>query len=280
MSLFIYHDKKLYADTRKVVNFPNGDMLTPCIESKVFATPHCLVGMAGIPFKENRYVDYITAIECIGALCDEIKRMEENALVSVNGELKKLNTEMIDKVAYEVACLDIFKDKPFLAVTKRHVWVRTDADVHMVVDTLDVGLAAVGSGEIFAKIALMNNVHPSRIYPEMRSVGIPVGEQFEVHDTDTLSDAMPPFLSPQVWYYVIALLTTWSKKDIKNEEFLNDFYYLVMSICAKKDCSKMSARAFKFIDRFAKDWVGEKKFRNRVSYKRLAQFIEKQRKAQ
>ncbi len=278
MSLFIYHENKLYADTRKVVNFPNGEIIVPCIESKVVTRPYCYVGMAGIPHAADFYTDYVTALEALTALDKNILRMQDNALVSVNGELTGLRHKLIAKVTLLLASIDKFKELPFMAVTKRNVWVKSNdaPNVYLFDEASEV--AAMGSGELFAKITLMNNVHPSLIYPRLRSVGIPVGEQFEVFDRAGLCDAEPPFLYRKVWAYIIAVLSRAFDKKGENAELLMDMYYLGLLLASPKYGAKLDARRFKIIDRFALDYANDKKFRNSKPYKRLTEFVNKEMK--
>lgn len=280
MSLFIYQDGTLYADKRKVVNFPGGEIIKASIESKVIKTPYCFIAVGGFPHEDtSTYTDFVTALECLFAITKKLQALADNALKSSKKEINKFLSTVVDGAATAVGQATDFKDRPFLAMCHRRVWYYGIESTSVAWAEHHKDMAVVGTGELFAKILLTNNIHPKDVYPAGRKVGIPIGEVCETYHLKDISDVEPPYMKRAVWMYVIDKLRSVKNMSEQLDNFV-DFLYFISLFSSKRKDVKLAGQRFITVDAFIHDWNNDKKFREKAFYKSLRDlFIEKQKEA-
>lgn len=277
MTLFIYQNDKLYADMRKIVNFPNAEIIKPSIETKVCVTPYCIVAMGGIPFPENDYLDTITKLEAVVEMREILLERYKKKPSKIYREF--INFEKILLTAVEsLVALTKYDGHTFIAMTAKHVWCKTGNPGDPIRRYENEGNCAAGAGDEFAKILLTNGIDPEKIYPAIRKVGIPVGENFQVFKRSQINTKLkPPVRSRDLWIDVAHGMINSEGSD-KYVELIQDlmFFIGVISIPPGKRLRKFSEKNLKSVEHFIHDWNTKKTFKKDETYLKIAPVVEEQ----
>lgn len=208
MSTFIYQNGVLYADTRKIVNFPKRQMMLAVSDSKVTSNAWSHVATGGFEKSDGWWRDIyrlLSIVESFYALFDVLQEISKNDKeLLIKALAMKLDTmKLLD--LYLKAEASIISE-PFLALTKRRVYgfdgdlVEPGCVAKIIVHSLD-SIEAIGSSCNAARILLINGVHPKEIYRVLRDGYAPVGETCEEFNVSSLSDAIAPWCDLNVWIY-------------------------------------------------------------------------------
>lgn len=227
MSTFIYQNGILYADTRKIVNFPKRQMMLATNESKVKSNSWSHVAIGGFE-KDNDWWDIfyrsLTVMESFYALISVLDIMSEqdknrrNQYRQMLKDVKALQTRFGKKMA-------TYYDDSFLVVTKRRVYgfdgdLATCGDTpQLLVHALD-SIESVGSSAPAARILLINGVPPAEIYKLLREGYSPTGETCEEFRVADLSNAIAPWSHESTWISCIKFLSasTGDKDNLSDRE--------------------------------------------------------------
>lgn len=211
MSTFIYQNGILYADTRKIINFPGREMMGSTIESKVNSNAWSHIAVSGFEKQDTWYRrlrQRLTVIECFYALVDVLNEIIKHK-PDIEADATEMIIDLMDLVDGYIETVSASITEPFLAVTKRHVYGfdgdLADTKTKIVVHETN-SIEVVGSAYHAARILLFNGVAPKDIYTILRHGYAPVGENFEQFKISDLSDAMAPWCGRDVWIYYAAEL--------------------------------------------------------------------------
>lgn len=275
MTLFIYQNDKLYADTRKTSSFPNAEVIKPVMETKVVKTPYCMIAMGGIPLPPEEYIDQITLIESICAVREVMLSIyddDEGAIRSDYVSFEKVLQHAITAVTESKR----FLEKTFVAMTAENVWCMTGNPGDPIRRYENNGSCAAGAGDEFAKILLTNDISPEDIYPASRRVGIPVGETCEIHHRSELNAKLkPPFRSRIMWISVLRDMIN-REDSIEKADLLKDLMFFVDIINVNKApyCGKFSKQLRKILMLWIHDRNNKQFYKNTADYKKFAKIID------
>lgn len=208
MSTFIYQNGVLHADTRKIVNFPNREMITTQKESKVFVDKWCYIATAGFevsPFELGQIKKAITVIQS----CREVAKTVKEAMRGSKTH-RNMNAFLIDLHAFEnllcTAMSNLIKTTPFLAVTRNNVFgFEGELALGKLINSISVqksdSVEVIGSAQHAARVLLLNGVPAPDIYPILRNGNAPTGETCEKFEIKKLKDLAPPWTYQGVWWF-------------------------------------------------------------------------------
>lgn len=230
MSTFIYQNQQLFADTRKIVNFPNREMCAIRDESKVYKLGWCYLACGGFELSAlalTQILKSITVLESVAAVKSVLRECPKNGhLNSFLSAFQRYEESLKDAITKQL------DDSNFLAVTRKAVYgnegpLVLKKDSSLISVQTHHSVEVVGSAQNAARILLMNGVSPKDIYPILRSGGAPTGEHCEVFDIKDLNELQPPWLDRNVWIYAAVLISQFNNSTDQQKNETVDFITLI-----------------------------------------------------
>lgn len=232
MSTYIYKNNCLYADTRKIINFPSRAMVGVEQESKVLTLPWCYIAFTGFPKDETQKTHTLKTLTTLESLLCLRRILSDEA-----PELWGIVKTRLDALAmwYMSAAMSLFDDVGFLALTRRMVYGLSNqegknTERSIVIKPL-TSVEVIGSTAHAAMILLHNGVSPREIYPILRAAHAPTGETPEVFECTALSTKAPPWSDRRVWSHILDTIRVNTPNVLEKEkEKILDIHYLVTLI--------------------------------------------------
>lgn len=232
MSTYIYKNDCLYADTRKIVNFPKGPMSGTVEESKVLQFPWCYLAFTGFPKSATTVtltLKILTAMESAVCFSSLLKDHHPELYAILRPKLTRFMALLQSAALYHM------DDIGFLAVTRRMVYSLRTGDLKDTERDLDFGyadtMAVVGSSQAAVQILLLNGVAPLDIYPILRRSHTPTGEKPEVFRRLDLEAKVPPWANVDVWSFARAMIKVNIPNKLKeHQESVTDVLYAIAMV--------------------------------------------------
>lgn len=258
MSLFIFKNRTLYADTRKVVNFPDGPMLGGMIETKVKDYGWGKLAISG--YEETRRKDLI--LQRLLTWYSGLAFINE--YIKLAGNVDGGNLKFKEVVASVVKDLGAAADsyiesrriESFMGITKYSVISSQNSQAMRVSHASDC-LEVVGSCQGAAQQLVLHDTPPKEVYKILRLADVPVGGPIEEHSIDDLDDLYPPINSHHFWVLMVKFIISENSGNFDDERL-----YKIVSI---------AHNSYKF---FKKESSGAKLVPNLETFRNLNNLLE------